>query len=74
VLNNKEIVPAENLRDILTKAGVDLNGPVATSCGSGVTAAVLSLALSTIGKETAIYDGSWAEYAQETLPNPVDKN
>ena len=43
--------------------GVDLAKPVVTSCGSGVTAAILSLALETAGAKTsALYDGSWAEW------------
>ncbi len=44
-------------------AGVDLSRPVVTSCGSGVTAAVLSLALAVAGhRHSALYDGSWAEW------------
>ncbi|MHA1189962.1 MAG: 3-mercaptopyruvate sulfurtransferase [Alphaproteobacteria bacterium] len=45
------------------EAGVDLDQPIVTSCGSGVTAAVLNLALHRAGKhDVAIYDGSWAEW------------
>jgi thiosulfate/3-mercaptopyruvate sulfurtransferase len=51
------------LRAAFEKAGVDLSRPVVTSCGSGVTAAVLSLALERIGHvDHALYDGSWAEW------------
>jgi thiosulfate/3-mercaptopyruvate sulfurtransferase len=54
--------PAE-LRAVFEAAGVDLSKPAITSCGSGVTAAVLSLALERIGhRNHALYDGSWAEW------------
>ena len=44
-------------------AGVDLTRPVITSCGSGVTASVLALALARLGRnDVAIYDGSWTEW------------
>ncbi|RVQ66000.1 sulfurtransferase [Croceicoccus ponticola] len=46
-------------------AGLDLSQPVVTSCGSGVTAAVLSLVLDRIGKSSALYDGSWSEWAAD---------
>ncbi|MAL27336.1 MAG: 3-mercaptopyruvate sulfurtransferase [Croceicoccus sp.] len=47
-------------------AGVDLERPVITSCGSGVTAAVLSLALARLGKrDVALYDGSWSEWGSD---------
>ena len=51
-------------------AGVDLAKPVVTSCGSGITAGVLALALAQIGhRKTAVYDGSWAEWgADQSLP------
>ena len=54
--------PAE-LRAVFEAAGVNLAKPAITSCGSGVTAAVLSLALERIGhRNHALYDGSWAEW------------
>jgi thiosulfate/3-mercaptopyruvate sulfurtransferase len=43
-------------------AGVDLDRPVVTSCGSGVTAAILSLGLAALGRSSRLYDGSWAEW------------
>lgn len=50
-------------RAVFEAAGVDLKRPVVTSCGSGVTAAVLTLALHRIGHtRNALYDGSWAEW------------
>ena len=55
--------PPAELRAIFEAAGVDLTKPAITSCGSGVTAAVLSLALERIGhRNHALYDGSWAEW------------
>ncbi len=61
---------AEAIRKIFEGADVDLDKPVVTSCGSGVTAAILSLALEQIGHSRhALYDGSWAEWgAFEDLP------
>lgn len=54
---------APALRAAFTEAGVDLTRPAITSCGSGVTAAILSLALERIGhRDHALYDGSWAEW------------
>ncbi|MBL3552024.1 3-mercaptopyruvate sulfurtransferase [Rhodovulum sulfidophilum] len=53
----------EALKAVLEAAGVDLRKPVITSCGSGVTAAILSLALEVIGhRNHSLYDGSWSEW------------
>ena len=50
-------------RVVFEAAGVDLAKPIITTCGSGVTAAILSLALERLGNRThALYDGSWAEW------------
>jgi thiosulfate/3-mercaptopyruvate sulfurtransferase len=60
------------------EAGVDPQRPVITSCGSGVTAAILSLALESIGRPAQAHnDGSWSEWgARQDLPvetGPADK-
>ena len=58
------------LRAVFTAAGVDLTKPAITTCGSGVTAAILSLALERIGhRNHALYDGSWSEWGMyDDLP------
>jgi thiosulfate/3-mercaptopyruvate sulfurtransferase len=55
---------------LFNDAGVDLSKPVVTSCGSGITASLLALALAEIGhRRTAVYDGSWSEWgADQSLP------
>lgn len=50
------------LREAFRQAGADLTQPLITTCGSGVTAAVLSLALAELGHDSRLYDGSWAEW------------
>jgi thiosulfate/3-mercaptopyruvate sulfurtransferase len=53
----------EEIRKIFQNAGVDLSRPAITTCGSGVTAATLLLALEEIGKtDVRLYDGSWSEW------------
>lgn len=55
--------PPAELRAIFEKAGVDLKRPIVTTCGTGVTAAILMLALGEIGaSDVALYDGSWTEW------------
>ena len=55
--------PAIELRALFDKAGIGERTPVVTTCGSGVTAATIALALETVGHEGhRLYDGSWAEW------------
>jgi thiosulfate/3-mercaptopyruvate sulfurtransferase len=56
----------ERLREYFSAKNVDLQQPITTTCGSGVTAAVIALSLEVVGaKNIGLYDGSWAEYAQQ---------
>lgn len=67
ILNEDGTLKApEDLIAIFKNAGIDPAKPVVTTCGSGVTAAMLSLALAVSGQtNAAVYDGSWAEWGQE---------
>lgn len=60
---NGELLPLDRLKATLEAAGLDLSKPVVTSCGSGVTAAVITLALQSLGHgDNRLYDGSWTEW------------
>jgi thiosulfate/3-mercaptopyruvate sulfurtransferase len=57
----------DQLHEVFAARGVDLKQPITTTCGSGVTAAVIALGLEIAGADcVSLYDGSWAEYAQHT--------
>ena len=61
--------PLDDLRAAFANAGVKLDAPIVTSCGSGVSAGVLTLALYRLGiTDTALYDGSWSEWGQAGGP------
>lgn len=57
------MLPRDKLEEAVSKAGVDLDRPVVATCGSGITACLVALALARLGRwRTAVYDGSWAEW------------
>ncbi|WP_170986334.1 3-mercaptopyruvate sulfurtransferase [Rhizobium sp. LC145] len=62
--------PLSELRQAIEDAGIDFGRPVITSCGSGITAAIITLALESLGHEdNALYDGSWSEWgSREDTP------
>ena len=57
------LLPPNDLRLAFEASGVDLAAPIITSCGSGISAALLALALARLGRpDVAVYDGSWTEW------------
>lgn len=68
--DDKTLKSPEACRAVFEAAGVDLGKPVITTCGSGVTAAILALALERMGhNQWSLYDGSWAEWGMfPTVP------
>jgi thiosulfate/3-mercaptopyruvate sulfurtransferase len=63
LVENGRLLPPDKLKQAFAAGGVDIDKPVITSCGSGVSAATLWLALDALGREPkSLYDGSWSEW------------
>ena len=70
---NYTLKEPEELQAVLKNAGFDFEGSAITSCGSGVAAAVVSLALELLGHEKhSLYDGSWSEWGRDGNTEVVD--
>jgi thiosulfate/3-mercaptopyruvate sulfurtransferase len=74
VVDDGRLASPDRIRAAFADANVDVDRPIVTSCGSGVTAAILTFALDAIGKnKNKLYDGSWAEWgARQDLPVAKD--
>jgi thiosulfate/3-mercaptopyruvate sulfurtransferase len=70
LLDNGSLRSPAELQQAFSEAGIDVKKPVITSCGSGISAAILSLAIATIGgAPSSLYDGSWTEWgSRQDLP------
>lgn len=66
LIEDGRLKPTDKLQQLFAAKNIDLRQPITTTCGSGVTAAVIALSLELAGaKNVSLYDGSWAEYAQQ---------
>ena len=72
LIHNGALKPRNELEAIFRSYGVDVTKSIVTTCGSGVTAAIITMALEEAGyHSTQLYDGSWAEWGQTILDTPV---
>jgi len=67
LVDGGSLLPADRLRDVFAAAGARLDRPIITTCGSGVSACMLALALARLGRDdVAVYDGSWSEWGDRS--------
>jgi thiosulfate/3-mercaptopyruvate sulfurtransferase len=72
---NGRLAPRAELEKKIAEAGIDLSGPITATCGSGVTAPMLALALESLGRPSVpVFDGSWTEWGtRQDLPLETGK-
>lgn len=67
VIEDGALLSADRLTGVFKAAGIDPRAPIVTTCGSGVSAAILALALARLGRlDVPVYDGSWTEWGGRT--------
>jgi thiosulfate/3-mercaptopyruvate sulfurtransferase len=67
--DTKLLKTTSELKQIIESGGVDLAERITTTCGSGVTACALALALELVGhQQVSMFDGSWAEWGTSDAP------
>lgn len=67
-----QLLPAAQIEQRLRERGVDLDSPIAAYCGGGVASSFTVLALATIGKQVALYPGSWSDWTSDSS-RPIEK-